>query len=471
MRKLTLPVLGFIASGVAALPVTAQQVDNTTILPDAQPGECYAKVITPPQFEMTTEEVVIQEASERIETVEAQYRTVEQTLVVKEASQELIVKDAAFTTEVEQFEIAAAEQTWTSTTGEQTIPASPDALEQIARSGVDLDSVASDACFIEYFIEAQYEDRTQRRLVKEASEKITIVPAEFETVQEQIEIKQASTEVVDVPAVYRSETESVLVEPARNVWSSCGQVERSDNTAGEIMCLNRQPERYETLTKTVLATPATTKTINIPAVYQTVEVQRLIKPASEIREEIPAEYETITRRVKVEEPVFFWLAKGEEVEANAVSTGRTICRNIKRAEVMPLAKQIVVEPAMAVSSAVPPTYETIQVAELVSPASERRILIPERTRTVTSRTETAPGRLEWRQVLCEPDMTPEMVVSIQQALQREGFNPGRIDGIVGRITLDALERFQSENDLGRGGITYESLEQLEITGASSVAGQ
>ncbi len=63
-------------------------------------------------------------------------------------------------------------------------------------------------------------------------------------------------------------------------------------------------------------------------------------------------------------------------------------------------------------------------------------------------------------------MTPDMVVSIQQALKNEGFNPGLIDGIVGRVTLDAMERFQSENSLGRGGITYESLEQLDVKTAS-----
>ncbi len=466
MRKFTLPLLGFIASGVAALPVTAQQQDNTLILPDAQPGECYAKVITPPQFETTTEEVVVQEASERIETIEAQYNTVEQTLVVKEASQELTVKDAVFETESTQLEITAAEQIWTSTIGEQTIPASPDALEQIAQSGVDINSAPADSCFTEYYIDAQYEERTQRILVREASEKITVIPAEFETVREQIEVKQASTEVVDVPAVYRTETESVLVEPARNVWSHCGLVERTDNTAGEIMCLNRQPERYETLTKTVLDKPATTKTINIPAVYQSIEVQRLVKPASEVREEIPAEYETITKRVRVEEPVFFWLAKGEQPEGNAIPTGRTICRNVTAAEYASVDRQVVVEPATTVSTSIPASYETIPVDELVSPASERRIVIPERTRTVTSRTETAPGRLEWRQVLCETDMSPDTVVSIQQALEREGFNPGLIDGIIGRETLDAMERFQAENSLGRGGITYEALEKLEVKTAA-----
>lgn len=466
MRKLTLPLLGFLASGLAAVPATAQQEDNTLILPDAQPGECYAKVITPPTFEVTSEEVVIQEASERIETIEAQYKTESRTMVVIEASKELTVQDTVFETETDSVEIAAAEQVWTSTTGEQSIPASPDTLEQIGRSGVELEGVAPDTCFTEYFVEAKYETETEEVLVKEASEKITVVPAEFETFQERIEIKQASTEVVDVPAVYRTETESVLVEPARNVWQHCGLVERTDNTAGEIMCLTRQPERYETLTKTVLDKPATTKTINIPAVYKTIQVQRLSKPATEKREEVPAEYETVSKRVKVADPVFFWLAKDAEAEDSATPTGRVVCLNAKPAEFASIERQVVAEPAKVISADVLPTYETIAVQELVSPASERRIVIPQRTRTVTSRTETAPGRLEWRQVLCETDMTPDMVVSIQQALESEGFNPGPIDGIAGRTTLDAMERFQSENGLGRGGITYESLKKLDVKTAS-----
>lgn len=466
MRKLTLLLLGFLASGVTALPATAQQIDNTLILPDAQPGECYAKVITPPQFEITSEEVVIQEAAERIETIEAEYNEVETTLVIVEASEALVVEEAVFSTEAEQVEIRPAEKLWTSTIGNVAIPASPDALAQIASSGVELDSVAADSCFTEYVVEAQYETRTEQVLVREASETITVVPAQFETVQERMEVKQASTEVVDVPAVYRTETESVLVEPSRNVWQHCGLVERTDTTAGEIMCLVKVPERFETLTKTVLDQPATTKTISIPAVYRTFEVQRMVEPAREVREDVPAEYQTVSKRVKVADPVFFWLAKDAEAQENAKPTGRVICLEEQPAEFVAIERQVLETPATTVASAVPPTYETVVVAELVSPASERRIAIPARTRTVTSRVETASGQLEWRQVLCETNMTPDLVVSIQQALRREGFNPGPVDGIVGRTTLDAMERFQSENSLGRGGITYESLELLKVQTAS-----
>ena len=466
MRNLTLPFIGIFAIGFAGLPATAQQIDNTLNFPEAQPGECYAKAITPPKFDLKTEEVVLQEESERIETVEAEYKTVERVLIVKEASKILNVREATYKTVVEELEISPAEHLWTSSVNGQVVPASPDMLANIVASGVDLDSTATGSCFTEYFIEAQYEIRDERVLVKPAEEKITVVPAEFETVEEQVEIKGSSSEIVDVPAVYRTESESVLVEPARNVWEHCGLVERSDSSAGEIMCLNQVPERYETITKTVLDTPATTKTISVPAEYQTVQIQRLVKPSEEIRESIPAQYETISMRVKTQEPQFFWLATDAEAENSAIPTGRIVCLDAQPAQFTSIERFEIAEPATTVAQEMPAEYESISAQQLISPASERRIIVPARTRTVTSREQTAPGRLEWRQVLCEIDMTPEIISSIQRALQREGFNPGFADGVAGRNTLDAIEKFQTENGLGLGGITFEVLEKLEVKTAA-----
>jgi len=327
VRKTTLPLFGCLLSSVLALPATAQQVDNTLTMPDAQPGECFTKVITPPEFEITTEEVVIQEASERIETIEARYQTATKTVAVKDAVEELTISEAVFDTKTEQVLVRAAEDRWTSTVGDQSFPTGPDALEQIARSGVDLESVATGSCFTEYYIEAQYETQITQVLVREAGESITIVPA--------------------------------VVEPSRNVWQSCGLVERSDSTAGEVMCLVNVPERFETLTKTVLDTPATTKTVTIPAVTKAIEVQRLVEPAKEMREELPAEYKTVSKRVKTADATFFWLAKDAAVESNARATGRVVCYDQQPAEFATVEKQVLVEPASTVSVAVPEVFESI----------------------------------------------------------------------------------------------------------------
>jgi hypothetical protein len=463
VRKLTLPLLGVMGSCFFVLPVTAQQVDNTLVLPDAKPGECYAKVITPARFETRSEEIIVQEASERIETIEAQYETVDQTVVVKDAGQQIDVTPSVFGKESEKVEVRAAELTWTTRAGASTVPASPDAIEHIARSGVDTDAVEPGSCFVEYFTEAQYKSESVRVLVKEATQNITVVPAEYETVEERVVIKEASSEVVDVPAVYRTTTESVLVEPARSVWQeNCGVVEQVANATGEVMCLVEVPARYETLTKTVLDKPATTKTINIPAVYKTIRVQKLVKPAAEQRVDVPAEYTTVNRRVKVSDPVFFWLAKGEKADPNAISTGREICLTERPAEYANVVREVVTTPTIAKTTVIPARYQTVQVERLVTPATERRITIPARTRTVTSQIEIEPAKAEWKQVLCEVNMTRQTIASLQTALKREGFDPGPIDGIVGRSTLIAMEKYQADAGIDRGGLTLEALKRLKV---------
>lgn len=463
MRKLILPVLGILGSGVLALPATAQQIDNTQILPDAKPGECYAKVITPAKFSTRSEEIVLQEASERIETIEAKYEQVDQAIVIKESSQLLNASAPVFSKQSEKVEVLAEEKYWATKVGNRTLPASPDAIEHLARSGIDTNAVAPGGCFVEYYKDAEYRTEVQQVMTKEASETIRIIPAEFETIEERVVVKEASSQVVDVPAVYRTQSESVLVEPARSVWQDdCGVIERVENATGEVMCLVEVPARYETLTKTVLDEPATTKTINIPAVYKTVQVQRLVRPASEQRIDVPAEYTSVNRRVKTADPVFFWLAKSEKADSAAVATGREICMTQRPAEYVSVIREVLSTPAETIASVVPARYQTVSVERLVSPASERRISIPARTKTVTSQVEIAPAKVEWRKVLCQANMTRQVITSLQRALKREGFDPGPIDGIVGKTTMRAIERFQIEEGLDRGGITYESLKRLKV---------
>jgi hypothetical protein len=463
VRKLTLPLLGVMGSCFIVLPASAQQVDNNLVLPDAKPGECYAKVITPARFETRSEEIIVQEASERIETIEAKYETVDQTFVVKEAGQKIDAIQSVFGEETEEVEVRAAEQSWMTKAGARSIPASPDAIEHIARSGIDTKSVKPGSCFAEYFTEAQYKTETVRVLSREATQTIKVIPAEYEPVEERMVIKEASSEVVDVPAVYRTTTESVLVEPARSVWQEdCGLVEKVANATGEVMCLVEVPARYETLTKTVLDKPATTKTINIPAVYKTIKVERLVRPAGEERVDVPAEYKTLNKRVMVSDPVFFWLAKGETADDNAIATGREICLTTRPAEYANVVRAVVTEPASTKTTVVPARYQSVRVERLVAPASERRITIPARTKTVTSQIEQAPAMVEWKQVLCNVNMTRQIITSVQRALKREGFDPGPIDGIVGRATITAMEKYQTDQGMDRGGMTLETLKRLKV---------
>ena len=447
-----------------SLSAIAQQIDNTGALPDAKPGECYAKVVIPAEFSTTSEEVIVQAASERIETFPAEFESVEQTIVVKEGSQTLSVTPAKFEDVVDKVEVSPAELVWTRKLSSQLIPASPGALEGIAASGVDLDAVEAGSCYREYFTEAQYETEIQQVITRPASQEITITPAEYETVEQRVMVKEASTQVVDLPAVFRSETESVLVEPARGVWKSegCGPIQKIDNATGEVLCFVEVPARYETITKTVLETAATTRTIDIPAIFKTVKVQRLVRPASEQRVDIPAEYTNVETRVKVSDAKFFWVAKGVPVDDNAKYTGREICLTERPAEHTSVKKSVIAAPASVTSTEVPPQYQSIEVQKLLSPASEKRTLIPATTTTVSSKVQSSPERLEWRRVLCEINMTPRVISSLQRALVREGYDPGPVDGVVGRGTLVAVKQYQEDKNLDQGGLTHETLKSLKV---------
>jgi regulator of extracellular matrix RemA (YlzA/DUF370 family) len=448
---------------VLATTSNAQQEDATQTLPDAKPGECYAKVITPAKFSTRTEEIVVQEASERIETVPAKYETVDQTIVVQESSRVLKVIPAEFEESFDKVNTKAAEATWSAKIGGKLQPASPGSLEGITRSGVELASVKLGTCFREYYTQPEYKTETRRVMVKEGSEKIVISPAQYETVEERVVVKEASTRVVDTPAVFRTETESVLVEPARSVWKKGrGPIERINNSTGEIMCLVEVPARYETITKTVLDKPASTKAIEIPAVYKTIKVKRLVKPAAETRQIIEPEFKDVTTRVRVADAGFFWLRKNEKVNSSATYSGREVCLLEGAAESTTVKKQMVKKPASTQVTQIPAQYQTVKVQRLISPATERRVSIPARTKTVSRQVQTQPSRLEWRPVLCETNMTPKIVTSIQRALKREGFDPGPIDGVVGQGTLDAIEEFQLKNSMDRGGLTYETLKALKV---------
>lgn len=448
--------------------VYAQQIDNTQTLPDAKPGECYAKVVTPARFVTRSEEIVIQEASERIEAVPTIFETLDERVVVKESSSIIEATAATFESLTEQVMTRPAEQNWTVGSGEQRRPANPLVLQGLADSGVDVDEVEVGSCFVEHWTPATYQTELQRVLVKEASERIETIAAVYETVEERILVREESSRIVDVPAVYRTEQETILVEPARSVWRpGRGLIERVDHATGEIMCLVEVPARYETVSRSVLDTPATTRREVVPAEYETIQVQRLVSPASERRIEVPAQYETIETQRRVGDPEFFWVAQGAEVVAAAQPTGREACLVETPAEFTSVAKQVLASNASTVVSPVPAEYQSVSVQRVISDARENRITVPAVTETLSRQVEVEPSRLEWQPVLCETNMTPDIVTEIQEALQREGYNPGPVDGVIGGTTLEAIEAYQIDKNLSRGGVTYQTLQSLRVEEASS----
>ena len=70
--------------------------------------------------------------------------------------------------------------------------------------------------------------------------------------------------------------------------------------------------------------------------------------------------------------------------------------------------------------------------------------------------------MEWRRILCETNVTPEVIMSLQNALNKKGYNAGKIDGRYGRQTINAVDQYQRRNGLAMNGLTYETLDHLGI---------
>lgn len=122
-----------------------------------------------------------------------------------------------------------------------------------------------------------------------------------------------------------------------------------------------------------------------------------------------------------------------------------------------------VDNAASTSNDVAAVYQTRTFQKLASPASTKTIDVPAEYRTVTKRVLTKKGGFtEWRAVVCEGDVTADLIQQVQSALKTKGYNPGPIDNSFGAQTKKALIQYQKDNNLPVGAFDFETLKSLGL---------
>jgi hypothetical protein len=257
-------------------------------------------------------------------------------------------------------------------------------------------------------VPAVYEDGSEQVVVKEASKRIEVVPATYETVTERREATPASKRIVAVPATYRTATEQVMEHDRYTTWkrgsaasfmgTGVNVLQSHPVGTGEVMCLVEVPAKYQTVTKTVVDQPATSREVDVPATYTTVTRQVTKTPPSTREIEIPAE------------------------------------------------------------------YKTVSVRKLMSAAQERRIPIAATTATVTKTVVDSAPSLEWRTAVCDVNMTATNIAAIQRALTRDGYFSGSASGTLNKGTFDAVNAYARTKGLASGSnfIATEVVKSLGI---------
>ncbi|MEM7413302.1 MAG: peptidoglycan-binding domain-containing protein [Myxococcota bacterium] len=290
-----------------------------------------------------------------------------------------------------------------------------------AQNAVDLPPNAkAGQCYARVHVPASYETDQQKVVRREASTRIETVAPVYEWVEQKVLVKEATEKLEIVPAAYEWKQEEVTVKPAS-------------------FKLVPVPAKYEMVEEKIEVRPARTEwkkgrgpveKVN----HSTGEIMCLV--------EVPAEYKTVKKRVLKS------AATTQRVEIPAVK------KNVR--------KRVVKTPSSTKKVTIPAEYRTVRVQKLVQPAQEKKIEIPAEYETVTKRRLVSDSKTEWREVLCETNIRPDTIQALQRALKNAGHDPGPIDGVVGRETLEAVNTYQKAKGLPTGGLTIAVLNSLGV---------
>ena len=108
----------------------------------------------------------------------------------------------------------------------------------------------------------------------------------------------------------------------------------------------------------------------------------------------------------------------------------------------------------------PAEYKTVAVVKPIEvPKGEN---LPVLYQTVTEKVKVTDEQTRWEEILCQDSMTECRVIEVQRALLRGGYDPGPIDGVVGRQTMAAVNAFQKDFNLTVANyLTIETVEALD----------
>ncbi|MEM7254738.1 MAG: peptidoglycan-binding domain-containing protein [Pseudomonadota bacterium] len=275
-------------------------------------------------------------------------------------------------------------------------------------------------CYARVFVPATYEKRTEQVLVDPATEKVDFSKPKYDWVTERVVVQEAYEVLKVVPAEFKWVEERVLVKEASEE-------------------LRHIPAEYDVQEERILLQPS----------YVTWKkgrglIERIDEATGEImcRVEVPAEYKTVKKRV---------LKTAARTEKVAVP-----------AEYKTVKRRVMANPPKTVKTTVPAKYDTIKVRKLVEPAREQKVTVPAKYAAVTKTVRTSDAGMEWRSVLCETNAGPGLVADIQRALKSKGYNPGSIDGVMGRATMEAVDAFQTRNGMAAGKLTMETIRALGV---------
>ncbi len=223
------------------------------------------------------------------------------------------------------------------------------------------------------------------------------------------------------------------------------------------------PAQYQNYSETIVKSEASEKLTVIPAKYELAEETLTVKPAGKRLVKVPAQYGYVSERILDKPAHTGWKkGKGPITKVNH-ATGEILCKVEVPATYKTVRKRVLKSKATVKEVEIPAEYRTVKVRKLVKDAQAIREEIPAEYQTVTKRKLVKQPEMRWEQVICETNASPSMIRRVQIGLKAKGYNPGTVDGVLGRDTLNAVNKFQRKNGLATGGLTLGSIKALGVS--------
>ena len=412
MKKINLTLL--LVFVVYAFTLNAQPTN-------AIPGKCYAKCKIPMKTETVSVPVTIKEASMKVQIKNASFIDATERILTQEESKNYSAVNAKF--------------------------------------GKDSKRVMTKEAYkVLKVVPAKFETVTEKILVKEAYKTAKVFPATYKTETFQEMVKPGYTTYEKKPAQFREELQTIEISPKSQKWI---QKRDSKNCLGTnpddcmVWCLVETPAEFKTVTKKVLVGCGEgwdikgddcVKAVKVDPVYKTYTKKVVSTPARVEYTEIPAQYKERSYQKLVSEA--------------------SVVEEVVPATYSDFSFESVKADASATETPVPAQYETRSFQRLGSDASLMETTIPAEVINIQKTNIVSAGGFveDWREVVCESDITPRLIAQVQKALIDRGYNVGSagIDNILGEDTKAALKKFQQDKGLPIGSLDFETLKALGI---------
>lgn len=359
----------------------------------------------------------------------------------------------------------------------------PRPARSIQRKGLGLPPARPGQCFAKVKVPAKYITKSRRVLIQKASSKRVLKRApQYRWQNQKVLVRKATHRTRVVPAQYRTTTKRVLVKPSYHTWrKGHGPITRIDNMTGQIMCRVTVPAAYKNVTRRVLVRPAQKTRIFVPAVYKTVKKKKHVSSALYKTVHRPARYKTQNYRVKVGGARYVW--RSILCQTNAPKNYRASM--LKRKPVARASHQnqyrssgITQQQYMQVMNAMPVKKKQQRTKRKINKTVTMPKLKTTKSVVTTPKVTTAPNVTKTtKSVVTAPKVTTtpkatdnpsqktikkNIVYGIQAALKAKGYNPGKLDGKMGPDTAAALKAFQSSRGLPVGVLSKDTFRALGL---------